>query len=214
MRALGKVMWGAGSVLALYFCAQILGIALGRGKNHASNDAPDEMPPVASSGATLTSLVTRHSEPRPAERPPSAPSAVKANPVAPEGARGTRSEESHELTAALETQFAGDARPTQESSQREKTIGGFFSTRGLDGKGRLEELSCREKICRGVIRIANEGADREVFNRTFLSTEFMMAVPDAISVASREKASDGSILATFFIHPQSVFGMVPHEQSE
>jgi hypothetical protein len=36
----------------------------------------------------------------------------------------------------------------------------------------------------------------------------MGAIPDAVTVASRQKLSDGSIAATFYIHPQSIFQMV------
>jgi hypothetical protein len=46
------------------------------------------------------------------------------------------------------------------------------------------------------------------FGRTFLSPEFDRAVSDAFSVASREKLGDGSIRATFFIHPQDMFKLI------
>jgi len=42
--------------------------------------------------------------------------------------------------------------------------------------------------------------------------EFMNTIRDAVSVASRQKMPDGSVLATFYIHPQSVFAMMPSHQ--
>jgi hypothetical protein len=205
VRVFGKVLWGIGGVLALYFCVDglMFGAKKDRPPAHARSSARETEPETARPGELprVPPAVKR-------ERPPSAPSSGAAPAEHPQ------SDESPALAATLEGEYATDARPTHESYGKEATIGKFFSVPELQGKGQLREVKCKEKICRGVIRIASEDSDNEVFSRTFLSTEFMTAVPDAISVASREKMADGSVLATFYIHPQSVFAMLPQTPEE
>jgi hypothetical protein len=65
-----------------------------------------------------------------------------------------------------------------------------------------------------VVRVANESADSEVFSRTFLSSDFVRDIQDAVSVTSRQKLPDGAVLATFFIHPQSAFDVVATDPSD
>jgi hypothetical protein len=113
-----------------------------------------------------------------------------------------------ELDSTLNAEFAADSRQTRESQEKEKAIEGLFSKANLGDKGHLQEIICRETICRGTVSITSRESDREVFERTFLSPDFARAVSDAVTVASREEMSDGTLLATFFIHPQSVFDMI------
>ena len=110
------------------------------------------------------------------------------------------------LAASLDADYSVDAPPTQEGLRKEGVIKTLFAN--VSGKGQLQEIACREKVCRGVVRIANEEADNEVFSRTFLSSDFVKDIQDAVSVTSRQKMPDGSVLATFFIHPQGAFDVV------
>lgn len=139
--------------------------------------------------------------------PPTAPSVSAANRnAAPEPAAiAAAGNNSVTLAAALNTMYENDGKATAESWHREEALKALFSRKELHGKGQLEDLACREKVCRGVVRIANRRADREVFGGTFLSPEYVSKIHSAVSVTSRKKQSDGSILATFFVHPQAVF---------
>lgn len=110
------------------------------------------------------------------------------------------------VAAALEAEYAVDAPPTQEGLRKETALKSLFA--GLNGIGQLQEVACREKVCRGVVRIASASADAEVFARTFLSSDYVRDIQDAVSVTSRQKQPDGAVLATFFIHPQAVFDLV------
>jgi len=150
--------------------------------------------------------VERYSPPIPVE-PAAVPSTVPA--VAQPARENSEPDRAAELATILQAQYAVDARPTRESFEKEKALKNLFSEPKLEGKGQLEEVDCRDKVCRGVVRIVNEEADGEVFGQTFLSAKFAEAIPDAITIASREKMRDGSVLATFFIHPQSTLDMVP-----
>lgn len=114
-----------------------------------------------------------------------------------------------ELSGVLDSEYALDSRRTRESTERENAIEGLFSKAKLGDVGQLQSIECREKICRGTISISSKESDREVFEKTFLSADFVQSVPDAVSIASREELSDGTVLATFFVHPQSVFDMIP-----
>lgn len=125
----------------------------------------------------------------------------------PEAVRSAaREDRSEVLAASLDADYTVDAPPTQESFRKESALKTLFA--GLNGAGQLQEVACRERVCRGVVRIANEAADDEVFTRTFLSNDFVKNIQDAVSVTSRQKQPDGSVLATFFIHPQSAFDVV------
>jgi len=110
------------------------------------------------------------------------------------------------MAAALDAEYAIDAPPTQEALRKETVLKTLFA--GLNGTGQLQEVACREKVCRGVVRVSNESTDGEVFGRTFLSSDFVRDIQDAVSVTSRQKLPDGAVLATFFIHPQSMFDFV------
>jgi hypothetical protein len=130
----------------------------------------------------------------------------------PPAARPTEEDRTEVLAAALDAEYAVDAPPTQEALRKESVIKTLFA--GLNGSGQLQEVACRERVCRGVVRVANESADSEVFSRTFLSSDFVRDIQDAVSVTSRQKLPDGAVLATFFIHPQSAFDVVATDPSD
>lgn len=197
------VVGGLGVATVIHFCVDIF---MQGSKSHTplktavvAREKPDQ------SEATPAVLSKRHA--------PQAVAEVAEEPAPAEqdqpAAEHPTSDQTAELRTTLEAEYSMDARPTRKSVEREKAIGGLFAMEELRGKGDLQELKCQEKVCRGVVRIANEDLDNEVFGRTFLSPEFAASVRDAVSVASREKQADGSILATFYIHPQSTFEMLP-----
>lgn len=133
------------------------------------------------------------------------------NPEDPRAERPVPTEapdRSAELSSALDAEYASDNKPTRESHERERAIEDLFSKSNLGEAGQLENIVCRESICRGTISISTAQSDREVFEKTFMSLDFARLIPDAVSVASREERSDGTVLATFFIHPQSVFDTI------
>jgi hypothetical protein len=210
MRTFAKIAYGVGAAAVIYFCIDILILSSGHGMlKHdppKSSSAPmreDEFLPVEQ---TPTHIEVA---PRPIveERSGAAPTASAPLPARPP-AQHFEPDRSLELAATLEAQYAVDMLPTRESLSKERALEALFSQPELGGKGHLEEVKCRGTICRGVIRITNDASDNEVFTRTFLSSQFMNAIQDAVSVTSREKQADGSIVATFYIHPQSVFQMV------
>lgn len=127
--------------------------------------------------------------------------------AASRASRATHQEDkSAVMAAALDAEYAVDAPPTREALRKETVLRTLFA--GLNGIGQLQEVACRENVCRGVVRVSNESADGDVFARTFLSSEFVRDIQDAVSVTSRQKLPDGAVLATFFIHPQSMFDFV------
>lgn len=202
MRVFGKVALGVGALAIIYFCVDILTMRRAPQKRlvvseEATLPREEPMLPQVESKPVLAKRTPVLIEPK-------APPAASQAPVGDEPAEHPQPDRSTELATALDAQYASDARPTRESLEREGALKGMFSIPELTGKGRLQELSCRETVCRGVVRLDNEGADNEVFGRTFLSPAFTTKISDAVAVASREKQSDGSVLATFFIYPQSV----------
>jgi hypothetical protein len=201
MRMFGKAAWGIGAATAIYLCIDMVLMS--------SNGAPKKALPVAEAAdaprvETPMPLVERISAP--VEQQPNTATAPRiVEPGRPE--RAPQTDRLAELAARLEAEYAVDAHPTRESSEKEKAVQALFSQPELEGKGRLQELDCRQTICRGVVQIANAGSDNAVFGNTIASPSFARASRDAVTVASRQKMSDGSVLATFFIHPQSVFAM-------
>lgn len=209
MRISAKIACGFGAAALIYFLVDLLFLS-------SRHVAPKQA--LQSSGSVTTqeknvSLLERQVAqgeeiPRPITQRRSAPMAGASAPPPP-AARAEPSR-TNELTATLEAQYAVDSRPTRESVRKERALENLFSQPELDGKGRLEEVNCRGTICRGVVKMANELNDSEVFSRTLLSGEFMSVIQDAVSVASRERQSDGSVIATFYTHPQSIFETVDH----
>lgn len=129
-------------------------------------------------------------------------------PVVETEAGADAPDRSEVLAAVLDGAFATDERPTAASLSRERAIRALFTPEKIDGLGSLEQLECRLTTCRGMIRSENAKADGQVISRTLLSPEYAQAIGEAFTVSEREIRSDGSILAKFFIHPQSMFRMV------
>jgi hypothetical protein len=175
----------------------IVGVAVSRTEKTPKDAAVDEESrPVAQRSVPLIerrSMASPAPAGTPMEQAQEQPEAAQSEP-----------DRAAALEATLEAEYAVDARPTREAAGRESVLKELFSQAELRGKGTLEEVNCREKVCRGVIRMVNEQADNEVFGQTFLSPKFATAIRDAVTIASRKKMADGSVLATFFIYPQSV----------
>jgi hypothetical protein len=141
---------------------------------------------------------------------PPAPSAQ----IGPEHTDQAPSDGVEVLRGVLEGQYAVDAMPTREALERERLVSRLFADAKLESVGQLQQVTCRENICRGIARIVSESADNQFFGRSLLSGEFALAIPDAVSVTSRERLSDGSVVATFYIHPQEIFDMMPRSELE
>ena len=139
---------------------------------------------------------------------------IETKPGNPDGSQQPRWDAVAEVAATLEAEYALDRAAPRDARAKEQRVSELFAAAKLEDKGRLEAFSCRQSICRGVVRIANEAADKEVFLRTLLSSDFALAIPDAVSVTSREKQSNGAILATFYLHSQEVFQMVSPSSME
>jgi hypothetical protein len=206
MRTFGIVVAAVAVLAAGYFCVDMFG--LGSKNSSIADDA---------SGIKRSMALRTRQVPHSRQAPRMTTQERVADVV--EGSRPARGEEpsaegptsaevpdrTAELASRLDLEYAADSQQTRESYEREKAIDGLFSKANLGDKAHLQDLSCREKICRGTISISNDESDRDVFERTLLSEDFARLISDAVSVASRQKLSDGSVLATFFIHPQSVF---------
>jgi hypothetical protein len=199
MRVFGKVAWGLSAMAGLYFCIDMFMMRT----NHSSARATVTEEQTAPQAQTPP-LQERLSGPAPQPTPvvPPAPVAEQRPAEPPQTNRAA------ELAATLEGQYSVDAPPTREAADRERALAALFRLPELDGKGILQELDCRETICRGVVKVASEQTDSEVFGRTLLSPSFATTIHDAVTVASRQKAPDGSVVATFFVHPQSVYALL------
>lgn len=202
MRVLGRVIIGLAVVVVGYMCVDIFLLAKPT-KKAPAHRVPDRVGAENDKLAELRSPVRVEVEVAHAARP------MASAPLERSPAQHPPPDRSAELHATLEAEYSQDPLPTRASVERERLLGQIFAKPELQGKGQLQELSCRESICRGVVKIANESVDNEVFGRTLLSNEFDRAVPDAFSVSAREKMADGSIRATFFIHPPGVFDLLP-----
>jgi len=199
MRVFGKVAWGLGAMAGLYFCVDMFMMRI----HHSSKQAAVTEEQVAPQAPPLP-LQERVSGPVPRPAPDVPPAPV----APPRPAEHPETDRTAELAATLDGQYSVDAPPTRQAVDRERAVAALFRQPELDGKGVLQELNCRETICRGVVKVASEETDNEVFGRTLLSASFATTIHDAVTVASRQKAADGSVIATFFIHPQSVFALL------
>ena len=199
MGTVSKVAWAAGGGLAVYFCVSIVAMATHRPSRRSD--------PVQSVNAVTSALPFDLAPGPPSDAPPAtaAPSVAVADPGAKRTVSDGASGATDRLTAALDAKFNEDQMATQDSIRRESAIRGLFSQAALEGQGALQDLTCRATVCRGTVRISNPQADQLVFGTTLLSAEFSRTIRDAVSVPSRHRDRDGSIVATFYIHPQNVF---------
>ncbi|GMV17381.1 MAG: hypothetical protein HS104_41345 [Polyangiaceae bacterium] len=197
MGVFGKGAWAlAGAVVGVGVALTLLG----------PRNAPGKV-------AGLTELRSSPERPPVVESAPVAPAVPEVDLTPAEAVRvsPTQSQPDQvvELATALEAQYTVDERPTREASRRETVIEELFAQPELQGKAALGEVDCRENICRGMVTMFDEQADGEVFGRTFLSPKFASAIQHAVTVTSRKKMPDGTVVATFFVHPQSVADMIP-----
>lgn len=223
MRAFGIFVGGLAAVALAYLCVDTFILnsqkgARARGMNKSINEMvanPARTRSQASPPRVSPQQLLEHVASLQAGKD-QASADLAENPIPPsrERPRVERSDNdegpdrSGQLAGELDAEYAADDPPTREAYEREKTIETLFSNANLGDKGHLKSVVCRESICRGTVSISSKESDGEVFQRTFLSREFMSSIPDAISVVSREQLQDGTVLATFFIHPQAIFDVM------
>lgn len=114
----------------------------------------------------------------------------------------------------LEEQFRLDQPATPDSYKRQLNLERLFKEADLGDAGQLSGVDCKGTICRGEVEIAHRSQDSIVFGRTFLSREFAVEVPGAVSIADRKTLEDGRVVATFFIHPDSSLEALPERGDE
>lgn len=172
----------------------------------SSRDAPGKVAGVTEQRSSLEKPPVGESTPATFAKPEVNLPPGEAAQVSP---AQSQPDQAAELATTLEAEYTIDALPTREASQRESVIKDLFAQPELQGKATLAEVDCRENVCRGKVRIFDEQADGEVFGRTFLSPKFASAIQHAVTVTSRKEMPDGTVVATFFVHPQSVGDMTP-----
>jgi hypothetical protein len=207
MRAFVHVIVGAG-IAGIVFTAYSFGLRTGSERPDRPLEARETEPAAGSRPPTprvanfaakavdRTADVEAQSEPNNANQ-------GHEHPLPPERPAGTYSQES--LRTELAAQYVSDAPRTRESLEREDFIRKTFYAEDLRRIASLIELECRKTICQGVLQFANMEDAETAFRQTFLSQEFARRVPDSVSVPTREKLEDGTVRATFYIHPQEVF---------
>lgn len=107
------------------------------------------------------------------------------------------------VAVIIGNEYATDAAPTRASLERERAIGKLFADSAIQEKGRLVDIDCRQRICRGVIEFKDAGVINSVIRKTLRSSEYIQNVSEAWTLASRQE-TPGGILGTFYIHPQGI----------
>jgi hypothetical protein len=113
------------------------------------------------------------------------------------------------VSFALGEAFRTDAPGSRVAYERTRTFHELFAAADLGDKASLTSFECKAELCRGEIEISNGLDDHAVFSSTLLSSAFASAFPMAVTVHSREVRPDQSVLAKFYLHPDSVLENLP-----
>jgi hypothetical protein len=194
--------WGAVALLSFYFISDILlsepQRPLAPSREKVANVAALSAPLKAEAAPLfLPANMGNHSFPTQTQEPKGTPRSDQP------------STELNDTAVLLSEKFRTDPPANKEAQKRESSLKGIFNDAKLGDDGKLLQVSCKQSLCQGDVEFAKSSKGNQVLERTLMSGEFTRDINLAVSITQRRTLADGRVVATFFVHPDSILQELP-----